>query len=389
MTTKRDYYEVLGVARSVSAEEIKKAFRKKAREYHPDVNKNPEAEALFKELGEAYEVLSDPQKRQVYDAYGHEGLQGGGGYQPTWDFMQAFPDLNDLFAQFFGGGFTSRESQYQRPGGPVRGEDLRFDLDIGFMDAAFGTSKEIEITHQVHCSNCQGTGASPESGGPAICQTCMGQGQIRQTTQTIIGHFTQITTCPRCYGRGTMIMDPCKVCQGQGRYGESKKISLAIPAGVDTGTRLRVAHEGNAGLLNGPPGDLYVILRVKAHEIFQRDGYELFLTSPVTYAQLALGDEIEVPTLKSLEKLKIPAGTQSGAVFTLKNKGIPVLNSPGRHGDLHVQIVLEVPRKLSGEERKLLEKLKAMESERILKEQKVSASGSFVHKFKDVLSGGA
>lgn len=387
MSTPRDYYEILGISRQATAEEIKKAFRKKARQYHPDVNQDPNAEHMFKELGEAYEVLSDPQKRQVYDAYGHEGLRGGG-YQPSWDFMQGFPDLNDLFAQFFGGGFAGSEGFSQRSG-PMKGEDLRFDLELDFMDAAFGVGKEIEIAHLVHCQNCRGSGASPESGGPVMCQTCMGQGQIRQTTQTIIGHFTQINTCPRCYGQGTVVVDPCRTCQGKGRFSQNKTLSLTIPAGVDTGTRLRIAGEGNAGPFNGPPGDLYVILHIQEHSRFKREGYDVYTTIPVTYAQLALGDEIEIPLLKGVEKIRLAAGTPNGSVFTLKNKGIPVLNAPGQHGHFHVQVMLEVPKKLSAEERKLLEKLKMLEQERILHEQKGSPTSSFVHRFKDVLSGGA
>lgn len=385
MSTPRDYYEILGVSRSASAEEIKKAFRRLAREYHPDVNKSDGAEAKFKELGEAYEVLSDPQKRQVYDAYGHEGLRGGG-YQSSWSSMDSFPDLNDLFAQFFGGGFTGRDPYAQR-GGPMKGEDLRLDLELDFMDAAFGTRQDVDVTHLVHCQPCSGSGASPDSGGPVTCQTCGGQGQIRQTTQTIIGHFTQITTCPRCQGRGTMIVDPCKACNGKGRSQETKSINLNIPAGVDTGTRLRVGGEGNAGTLNGPPGDLYVVLHIKPHEIFQRDGYELYASVPVTYSQLVLGDEVEVPTLKGAEKIKLSPGTQSGTVVTLKHKGLPYLNGHNQFGDYHIQVVLEVPKKLSGEERKLLEKLKALESERVLKESKANPN-SFVHKFKEALSGG-
>lgn len=384
--TKRDYYEVLGVERSASPEEVKKAFRKKAREYHPDVNKDPGAEDMFKELGEAYEVLSDPQKRQVYDAYGHEGLAGGG-YQPSWDFMQGFPDLSDLFAQFFGMGFPGQESAGGRSG-PSRGEDLRSDLELDFMEAAFGVNKETEISHLVFCDPCQGSGASPESGGPAMCQTCMGQGQIRQTTQTIIGHFTQISTCPRCHGKGVMIMDPCKTCQGRGRKTEAKSLTLNVPAGVDTGTRLRIAGEGNAGFMGGPPGDMYVVLHVKEHPMFKRDGYDVYTVAPVTYSQLALGDEIEVTLLDGTDKVKLDPGTQSGTVFTLKNKGIAVLNASGKRGNFYVQVVLEVPKKLSGEERKLLEKLKALETERVLKDGKAGAS-SFVHKFKEVLSGGA
>ncbi len=386
MNTKRDYYEILEISRSASAEEVKKAFRKKARQYHPDVNKDPGAEDMFKELGEAYEVLSDPQKRQVYDAYGHEGLAGGG-YQPSWDFMQGFPDLNDLFAQFFGMGFPGSEASQGR-GGPMKGEDLRFDLELEFMDAVHGVNKEIEIMHLINCDSCQGSGASPESGGPAMCQTCMGQGQIRQTTQTIIGHFTQISTCPRCHGRGTMIVDPCKACKGQGRKEESKDLTLTVPPGVDTGTRLRVAGEGNAGLFGGPPGDLYVILHIQPHPVFKRHGYEVYSSIPVTYSQLALGDEIEVPLVIGTEKIRIAAGTQSGTVYTLKGKGIPVLNNSNQHGNHHVQLVLEVPKKLSGEERKLLEKLRDLEAGKTLKDSKANV-GSFVHRFKDVFSGGS
>ncbi len=386
MSGKRDYYEILEVSRNATPEEIKKSFRKKAREYHPDVSKDPNADELFKELGEAYEVLSDPQKRQVYDAYGHEGLRGGG-YQPTWDFMQGFPDLNDLFAQFFGGGFPGGEG-YGRGQTQMRGEDLRYDLEIDFMDAAFGISKEIEVNRLKHCHSCEGSGASPGSGGPAVCQTCMGQGQIRQTTQTIIGHFTQISTCPRCMGQGTMIVDPCRTCEGRGREQETKTLSITVPAGVDTGTRLRVGGEGNAGPMNGPSGDLYVILHVLPHPVFQRDGYDLYASVPVTYSQLALGDDIEVPLLKGTDKIKIAAGTQSGAVFTLKNQGIPILNSAGQHGNYHVQVVLEVPKRLSHEERKLLEKLRELESERSGKEHKAQHT-SFMGKFKEVLSGGS
>lgn len=359
MSEKRDYYELLGISRNASADEIKKAFRKLARQYHPDVNKEPDAEAKFKELGEAYEVLSDAQKRQMYDTYGHEGLSGGG-YQPSWDFMQGFPDLSDLFAQFFGGGFTSGGQGGGRSG-PQRGEDLRFDLEVSFMEAAFGEKHDIELKHLVACAPCAGSGASPESGGPATCQTCMGQGQIRQTTQTILGHFTQIGTCPTCNGRGTMVIDPCQSCQGQGRHLETKTLSLTIPAGVDTGTRMRVMGEGNAGTFGGPSGDLYVILHVQPHEVFARDGYDVYAKVPVTYTQLVLGDEVEVPSIHGTEKLKIPHGTAHGTVFTFKHKGIQNLNAPGQHGHFYVEVMLEVPKKVSAEAKKLLEALRDLE----------------------------
>jgi molecular chaperone DnaJ len=360
--SKRDYYEILEIPRQASAEEVKKAFRKKARHYHPDVNQDPAAEGLFKELGEAYEVLSDSQKRQVYDAYGHEGLGSGAGYQPSWDFMQAFPDLNDLFAQFFGGGFTSGSTQHRM--GPSQGEDLRYDLELDFMDAVFGCQQQINVNQLVFCAHCHGTGASPDSGGPATCQTCMGQGQIRPTAQTILGHFTQITTCPRCAGRGTMVVDPCTVCHAKGRKPHEKPLTLTIPAGVDTGTRLRVSAEGNSGTLGGPPGDLYVFLHARSHELFRREGYNLYASIPVSYTQLVLGCTIEVPALKGKEVLKIPPGTESGAVFTLRHKGVPMLNTHGQHGDYYIQVVVDIPKKLSPEERKLLEKLKALETGR-------------------------
>lgn len=382
MSEKRDYYELLGVSRNASADEVKKAFRKLARQYHPDVNKEPDAEAKFKELGEAYEVLSDAQKRQMYDTYGHEGLSGGG-YQPSWDFMQGFPDLSDLFAQFFGGGFTGGGQGGGRSG-PQRGEDLRYDLNISFMEAAFGEKHEIELKHLVACEPCSGTGASPESGGPAMCQTCMGQGQIRQTTQTILGHFTQIGTCPTCNGRGTMVVDPCKACQGQGRQAETKSLTLTIPAGVDTGTRMRVMGEGNAGTLGGPPGDLYVILHVEPHPEFKREGYDVYRRVSVSYTQLVLGDELEVASIHGQETLKIPHGTQHGSVFTFKHKGIQNLNAPGQHGHFYVEVVLEVPKKVSPEVKKHLEAIRELEHAKAEKKEpagKSPFSGIFGHRF--------
>lgn len=378
MSDKRDYYEVLEISREASADEIKKAFRKKAREYHPDVNKAPEADAMFKELGEAYDVLSDDQKRQVYDTYGHDGLQGGG-YQTNWDFMQGFPDLSDLFSSFFGGGFSGGGRQRN----PGQGEDLRYDLVIDFMEAAFGVQKEIEFSRLGHCEPCKGSGAAADSGGPTLCPTCGGQGQIRQTTQTIIGHFTQIGTCPRCQGQGQVIAKPCADCQGRGRKEVKQNISLTIPAGVDNGTRLRVGQEGNSGAFGAPSGDLYVFIGVNPHPFFQRDGYDLYASLPVSYSQLALGDTVDVPLLDGTDHIKLHAGTQSGTVFTLKHKGFPVLNAPGQFGHYHIKVVLDVPKKLSHEERKLLEKLKDIEDERKGKASKDSAhAGSLLGSLK-------
>ncbi len=379
-TTKRDYYEVLGVARTASQDEIKRAFRKKAKECHPDTNPSPEAEAQFKELGEAYDVLSDAQKRQIYDSYGHDGLKSGG-YQPGWDFAQGFPDLTDIFASFFGGGF----GQQRRRGGPQQGADMRMDLQLEFNEAVFGTKKEIAVTRMDTCESCHGSGAAPGS-GPSVCTSCGGAGQIRQTTQTIIGHFTQIVTCPSCQGMGQVIVDPCKTCNGQARVPNEKKLSITIPSGVDQGTRLRVAGEGDSGVLGGPPGDLYVVLHIKPHPHFKRDGYYLYTSVDVTYPQLALGDEVEVPTLEGTERLKIPAGTQSGHIFTLKHKGVPHLNIPNKRGDLYVEVRVIIPTHLGGEEKKLLQKLQELQQEGLRKDK---SRHGFFDRMKEAIAGEA
>lgn len=380
-TTKRDYYEVLGVSRDASPDEIKKSFRKKAKECHPDHNKSPDAEAMFKELGEAYDVLSDESKRRVYDSYGHDGLKTGG-YQQSWDFADAFPDLGDIFASFFGQGFGGGG---RRRGGPQQGGDLRTELSLEFMDAAFGAKKEIDITHLDNCEGCQGSGAAPGS-GPTVCTTCGGQGQVRQTTQTIIGHFTQVVICPGCQGQGQVIVNPCNVCHGQGRTPSGKKLTLTIPPGVDHGTRLRVAGEGDAGLKGGPPGDLYVVLNIKPHPVFKRDGYHVYSPHEVTYGQLALGDDIEVPVLNGTERIRIPSGTQSGHIFTLKGLGIPHINNPARRGDHFVEVKISVPTHLSGEEKKLLQRLNEIQLEKLNK-RKDSGKHGFMGKVKEALSG--
>lgn len=369
-------------------DEIKKAFRKKAREVHPDVNKSPEAEVQFKELGEAYEVLSDEQKRQVYDTYGHDGLQGSG-YQPSWNFTDSFPDLNDLFASFFGGGSGFGFGGGQRQAGPSQGDHLRFDLKLGFMEAAFGVQREIDVTHLVSCQPCSGSGASAQSGGPSTCNTCGGRGQVQTATQTLLGSFMQITTCPTCRGHGQVITDPCKTCSGQGRTQEEKQLTISIPAGVDTGTRLRVAGEGDAGYLGGPPGDLYVIMHVEQHPDFQRDGADVYSQIKVTYPQLVLGDTIEIQLLKETHQLKIPHGTENGHVFTLRGKGITQLNNPKHHGNFHAQVVLDVPKHPSKEEKHLLEQLlKLQKGEAVAdKTSSTEKNNSFFNPFKPKFSG--
>ncbi|MBK8190685.1 MAG: molecular chaperone DnaJ [Vampirovibrionales bacterium] len=384
-TAKRDYYEILGLSRSASKDEIKKAFRKIAKEVHPDVNPSPDADARFKELGEAFDVLSDDQKRQVYDAYGHDGLKSGG-YSPSWDFMQGFPDLNDLFSSFFGGdfGFSAGGRRQQNP---YQGDDLRVDVALDFHDCLNGLKKDLPIQRLTHCDECSGSGCAPGT-GPSACSTCGGSGQIRQTTQTIIGHFTQIGACPRCRGMGQMIADPCKTCNGAGRAQSEKTLTLTIPPGVDHGTRLRVAGEGNAGPHGGPAGDLYVMIHLNPHPVFQRDGYNILSTLETSFPRLALGGSVEVETLDGLESLKIPAGTQNGAVFTLRGHGMPHLNHPQRRGDHFIQVQARVPTKLSGEEKKLLEQLAELGDRREGRKKPTPQSASVLGRFRDALAGG-
>ncbi len=349
--TKRDYYEVLGVERGAGEEEIKKSYRRLAIKYHPDKNPGDKAaEEQFKELGEAYEVLSDPQKRAAYDQYGHAAFD-----RRTAGFGRAggFHDPFDIFREVFGGGsiFEDLFGAAQRdPTQAERGDDLRYDMELAFEEAARGCEKEIAVTKPERCDVCAGTGA--EAGSKArTCPTCGGRGQVI----TSRGIFSIAQTCPQCQGAGRIIDKPCKACRGQGRRERSSKIKLRIPAGVDTGSRLRSGGNGEAGLRGGPPGDLYVVLHVRPHEIFQRDGDDLLCEVPVSFVQAALGVEIEVPTLDGKAPLKIPAGTQPGTMFRLKGKGVKNIQGYG-HGDLHVRVQVEVPTRLSAAQKtKLLE----------------------------------
>ncbi|MCG0277563.1 MAG: molecular chaperone DnaJ [Thermanaeromonas sp.] len=352
---KRDYYEVLGVSRDASAEEIKKAYRRLARQYHPDLNPgNKEAEEKFKEVQEAYEVLSDPEKRARYDQFGHAGL-GADGAGPGPDFggfdfgtaSADFGTFGDLFDMFFGDPFGTR-----RRAGPQRGADVRLDLDISFEEAAFGTEKEVGVPRLERCPDCGGSGAAPGT-YPVDCPTCQGTGQVRYSQRTPLGHFQTIRTCPQCRGTGTIITSPCKTCRGRGQVQRTRKIKVKIPPGVDTGARLRLAGEGEAGERGGPPGDLYVYINVRPHPIFRREGFDVICEIPVSMVQAALGDEIEVPTLDGKVRLKIPEGTQSGTSFRLKGKGIPRLNGTGR-GDQHVVVRVLTPRNLTEKQKEIL-----------------------------------
>ncbi len=350
-TTQRDFYEVLGVARTASVDEIKSAYRKSALKWHPDRNpeNKQEAEHKFRECTEAYSVLSDAQKRQVYDTYGHAGLSGGGGA----DFNSTiFQDFHDIFGDFFG--FDDMFSGGRRGRSRVqRGADLRYDMTLTFEEASAGVATKIKLARQEYCESCNGTGAKAGT-GIAACQTCSGRGQVAYQQ----GFFTITRTCPACQGAGQIIRERCPDCRGQGRLERERTIELRVPPGVDTGTRLRVAGEGEPGPNGGPPGDLYVVLEVKEHAFFERRGSDLYCTIPVSLVQAALGAEIQVPGLSGEEKLKIPEGTQSGAVFRHKGKGMPDPRGGGK-GDLYYHVRVLTPVKLTREQRKLMEQLGA------------------------------
>jgi molecular chaperone DnaJ len=345
--TNRDYYEILGVSRNASLDEIKQAFRRLARQFHPDVSKEPDAEERFKEVNEAYGVLSDPQKRAQYDRFGRAGLGDLGGMP---DFTMDFADLfEELFGSF--GFSTGRRSRRT----PRRGRDLQMQVDLTFEEAIFGVEKEIEFSRDEQCSTCGGSGAEPGT-SPQRCQTCGGQGEVRQVRQTFLGSLVQTATCPTCNGRGQVITSPCHTCHGGGL--EHKKVTkkVQIPSGVDSGTQIRLAGEGQPGTYNGPAGSLYLVLNVKPHKFFRRRENDILLNLDINVAQAVLGAELEVPTVDGDEKLRIPSGTQPGKIFTLKGKGVPHLHKNGR-GDQRVIVNVQIPSKLSKEQRELFEKL--------------------------------
>lgn len=355
---KRDYYEVLGVDRNASGDQIKRAFRNRARHLHPD-NMDSGDEAAFKELAAAYEVLSDEHKRSLYDRYGHDGLSGGAGGFEGVD-LGAFADLSEIFAQFFGGN--------PRAGGrhntAERGADLKYDLQLDFLEAVFGVERKISIKHLQSCTVCSGTGAA-EGSSRIKCNTCAGVGQIRQSTATFLGHFTQVITCPNCQGEGTTVEKPCTPCKGHGQVRKSREIDLKIPAGIDTGARLRVPGAGDQGRRNGPAGDLYVIIHVSDNSNFVREGTTIHLRQPISFSMAALGGDLMVATVEGVKPLKIPAATQTGTTLVMKEQGVPYLNSPGRRGDQIVHLVVETPSRLSSEEKKLLERLAELRHEKL------------------------
>ena len=380
MATKRDYYEILEVTRTSNGDEIKRSYRKLAVKFHPDKNPGDHAaEEKFKELGEAYDVLSDAEKRSAYDRFGHAAFAqgtagpraGAGGFHDPFDiFREVFGSGGGgggIFEQFFGGGGQRADRE-----GKQRGSDLRYDMQIGLEEAAFGCDKEIEVSKLEGCNVCNGTGA--EQGSRAVtCPACGGRGQVISSR----GFFQVSQTCGRCRGTGTVIERPCRKCGGEGRAEMTSRIKLKIPAGIEDGSRLRSSRNGEAGIRGGPPGDLYVVIHIKEHEVFEREGDSLYCEVPIAFTTAALGGEVEVPTLEGRAHLKIPAGTQGATVFKLRGKGIPTLNSSQR-GDLMVRVLVEVPTKLNGEQRRKLEEFAGL-----MGDDNTPLHKSFFEKAKD------
>jgi molecular chaperone DnaJ len=364
MGIKRDYYEILGVERTAEGPELKTAYRKLALKYHPDRNPgDAKAEEAFKEAAEAYDVLNDPKKREIYDQYGHNGLEGSG-FSGVGGFEDIFSNFGGIFDNFFGfgGGGRSRSNAQ-------RGSDLRYDLSLSFMEAAFGANRDLTLEKKEVCSVCDGSGCEPGT-SPETCQHCSGTGQVTRSQ----GFFTVRTTCRNCRGTGQSIADPCTQCRGSGQIMASKKVSVKIPAGVDSGSRLRLAAEGEAGAYGGPPGDLYVFIYVDSHDFFERDGVNVICSVPVSFVQAALGDNIKVPTLDGEKTLVIPKGTQPGDLFRFTGEGIASLRD-GQRGDQIMRVDIKTPTNLNKKQEKLLKEFARIES------------GKFSNKLKNIIKG--
>ena len=387
MAEKRDYYEVLGVSKNATADELKKAYHKLARKYHPDLNKdNPEAADKFKEANEAYSVLSDPQKRAAYDQYGHAAFQNGGGAgpgagNPFGGGFQGFggfgggEGMDDIFNMFFGG--AGRGAGRRADNGPRQGADLRMDTQITFEEAAFGTEKKVTVNREEECETCHGSGAAPGS-PPETCPDCHGTGEIRDTQNSLFGQVVNVRSCPKCHGTGKIVTHPCKDCHGKGRVKKRRVLTVKIPAGVDNGSRLRVAGEGEAGIRGGRPGDLYVYLYVKPHKFFGREGTTVTCEVPINIVQATLGAEIEVPTLYGQVKVKIPEGPQPNKILRLKGKGIVSLRT-GQKGDQMVRLKVVIPTGLSDTQKEALRKFGEASGTAINPEEK-----SFLNKITDL-----
>lgn len=347
--TKRDYYESLGVDRSADEATIKKAYRKLAKQYHPDVNPgDAEAEKKFKEVNEAYAVLSDPEKKAKYDQFGHAAFEAGGGASGFGGFGDFGFDMSDIFSSFFGGGGSTRR-------GPVRGDDISVRVTLTFEEAVFGTKKEISYQRVQKCASCAGSGAAKGT-SPKTCTTCGGSGRVRVQQRTPLGIMQTQKTCDACRGTGKIIETPCDACRGNGYVRATKKLDVSIPAGIDDGQRIVLSAQGSEGRDGGPAGDLYIYVTVKPHAVFEREGADIYCEVPISFTEAALGAEIDIPTLEGTEKYAIPEGTQTGTTFTLRQKGVPVVNSKTSRGALHITVMVEVPKSLSGEQKELLRK---------------------------------
>ena len=374
---KRDYYEVLGVSRGASEDEIKKAYKKMARKYHPDLNPGDKtAEEKFKEVNEAYEVLSDADKKARYDQYGHAGVDpnfGAGGFGGGFDGSFDFGDLGDIFGSFFGGGFGG--GRRTNPNAPQRGESIRMSIAISFEEAAFGCEKAVTVERYETCDTCHGNGCAPGT-SPEVCPDCHGTGTVQVRRQTPMGVFATSSPCPKCGGKGRIIHQPCKDCRGSGMVRKKKTIQASIPAGIDNGQTISIRGQGNAGKNGGPAGDLLITITVRPHELFRREGTSVLCEAPITFTQAVLGAELEIPTIDGKVKYTLPEGTQSGTTFRLKGKGIPSLNGRGR-GDQYVSVYIETPRNLNKEQKEALKKFAETMGESNDEEQK-----KFFKKFK-------
>lgn len=372
-----DYYEILGVSKDASKDEIKSAFRKKARQLHPDVNKAPDAEEKFKELGKAYEILSDDEKRATYDRYGEDGLNNAG-FSTQGPFASGFGDLGDIFESFFGDFGFGGGSRQRDPNAPVAGDDLRLDVELTFEEAVYGVTKEVKIGHLEACDECKGTGAKAGT-SPVTCSVCGGTGKVHHTTSTVLGQFTQVSPCPKCHGTGKIIESPCEKCHGKGQIEVEKKIELKIPAGVDTGSKMRLSGEGDAGLRGGPAGDLYVVLHVKPSNYYHREGLNIITRLDITPAQAVLGDNIYVQTIDGDKKLNIPAGIQTGTTLKLAGHGVPHVQKPSYKGDHIVLVNIKTPTSLTDEEKSLYKRLYEINTGK-------KAQSSFKDKVKGVFN---
>lgn len=373
MSSKRDYYEILGLDRNASDDDIKKSYRRLAKKYHPDVNTDDTAEAKFKEASEAYQVLSDAQKRAKYDQFGHAGVDSNGFEGGFGGFD--FGGVGDIFETFFGGGF-GRSSRSRT--GPQKGADLKYATEISFEQAAFGVEQEISINRSEICTSCNGTGAKKGT-SPTTCAHCNGSGQVQYKQNTPFGQFVNVKTCDVCRGEGKIITDPCTKCNSKGRIRKTVKIELNIPAGIDDGQTISIRGEGEPGLKGGPSGDLYVSIRVKPHTLFKRQGNDVICDIPITFVQAALGAELEVPTLDGRVKYQVPEGTQTDSVFRLRGKGIPSLRGSGR-GDQYIKVSVEVPKKLNEKQKEILREFAELSGDEVHEETK-----GFFNKMKEAL----